>query len=301
MRRGKSEVWITPREVMFRRQLDQLPPLVERTRAHRDWIIETQGRNLLLWPQRQAREQVLKKELGKLSSSDVKRKPLEEELHALDRLAMAPDKLGGAPWVQPRLIDLSSGLNAILLGVFAVRRQAESLADEYRSLAENKEVREAIKQLGEGHRLGPLRDYSSDLRRLEEFEQFVFNQTTPLYLQSGHLRIGAILNERMPVTFTWQKSSEVVITTAMAQAAGIAPEGNAAERSIGCGGARRLPAKRVELKSLRFGRHILADVEAWLLPPEGEDVGCRIGGAAFHGLQVAAEPALLRFRIEPAK
>jgi hypothetical protein len=302
IRRGKSEVWITPREAALRRQLDHLPSLVDRVRADRDSIVEAYNRNAVLWPQRQAREPVLKKALSELSPSDPKRKPLEEEFKNLDRTAVSPEKLGGAPWVQPRLVDLSSGLNAILLGVFAARRDAELLGNEYQTLRQNDDVASALRQLAGGHRLGPLRDYGADLRRLDEFEQFVFSQSTPLYLQSGHLRMGGILDERMPITFTWRESSEpTVITAALAQAAGIVPEDDAPEMPIGCGGGRRLPAKRVVLKSLRFGKHVLREAEAWLLPPEGEDFGCRIGSTAFTGYQVAAEPALLRFRIEPAR
>ena len=59
-------------------------------------------------------------------------------------------------------------------------------------------------------------------------------------------------------------------------------------------------AKRVVLESLRFNKHVLRDVEAWLLPPEAEDCGCRIGSSAFAGFRAAAESAHLRFRIEPA-
>jgi hypothetical protein len=302
IRRGKSEVWITPREAALRRQLDELPPLVERVRAERDWIADARSRNLLLWPQRQAREAALKKALRDLPASDPKRKPLESELKNLDRTAVPPEKLGAAPWVQPRLVDLASGLNAILLGVVQARRDAEKLKSEYDTLGQNSDVHEALEKLGGGHRLGPLREYTSDLRRVDECEQFAFAHSPPLYYQSGHLRIGAVLDERMPVTFTWRESSEpAVITAGIAQAAGIVPGAEAPEMSIGCGGSRRLPAKRVMLKTLRFGKHVLRDVEAWLLPPEGEDFGCRIGAASFTGFQIAPEPALLRFRIDPAK
>jgi hypothetical protein len=302
IRRGKSEVWITRREAALRRQLDQLPPLVDRVRTDHDLIVEAFKANQRQWPLRQAREAALKKAMEKISTGDPQRKPLEEELKNLENTAVPPEKLGGAPWVQPRLVDLSSGLNSILLGVFAARRDAEMLGSEYQSLSQNREVRESLQQLGGNHRLGPLRDYAPDLRRLEEFEQFVFNQAAPLYLQSGHLRIGAILDDRMPVTFTWRESSEpTVITGAIAQAAGIVPDPDAPEMPIGCGGNRSLLARRVVCKSLRFGKHVLRDVEAWLLPPEGEDIGCRISASAFSGFQVAAEPALLRFRIEGAK
>jgi hypothetical protein len=302
IRRGKSEVWITRREATLRKQLDQLPPLVDRVRTGHEKIVEAQKANAILWPQRQAREAALKTALGKLASNDPQRKPLEEELKNLDGAAVPPEKLGGAPWVQPRLVDLSSGLNSILLGVFAARRDAQMLGDEYQKLAQDRALVDALERLGGNHRLGPLRDYAPDLRRLDEFEQFAFGLVTPLYLQSGHLRIGAILDERMPVTFTWRESSgPTVITAGIAQAAEIVPDADAPQMPISCGDNRNLPARRVVLKSLRFGKHVLRDVEAWLLPPEGEDAGCRIGATAFHGFQVAAEPAHLRFRIEPAK
>jgi hypothetical protein len=301
VRQGK-EAWILPREVELRQRLDSLPELLDQMRKAHISINEARELNLARLPQRQAEEQALKKKAAKFGSTDPKRKQIEEEIKALDRVAVAPEKLGGAPVVQQQLIHLISARGTALLGVSAARRDASALSDEYRPLLENEDVRAALRQLGGEHRLGPLRDYASDVRSLDAVEQFVFAQPQPLYLQSGRLRLGAILGERIPVTFSWSPKNEPTLITAnIAQAAGIQPDASAPQTTVACPGGRSFAARRVVLESLRFGKHMLRDVEAFVLPPEGEDCGARISPAAFKGYRVVAEPALLHFRIEPAQ
>lgn len=301
-RRDKSEVWISPREVALRRRLGELPRLVDRARALHEGILAARERNRVLWSQRQALEETLKKNASQLSPSDPQRKQLEEKLKTLDSVAVAPEKLGGAPWVQPRLIDVSNTRHSILLTAFAARRDAAKLKNEYATLFEDPAVAVALRQLGGGHRLGPLKDYSADVRRLDEFEQFVYSQPHPLYLQSGQIRVGAILNERAPVTFSWRESSEpTVITTSIAQRAGITANENAATITVNCPDGRNLEARQAKLGTLRFGSCVLRDVDVYILPPEGEDRGADIAATVFVGYRAVVEPGLLRLRIEPVE
>ncbi|MBW3595802.1 MAG: retroviral-like aspartic protease family protein [Planctomycetes bacterium] len=301
-RRTRGEVWITPRESELRRRLSHLPKVVDHARKVGEAVVDARERNRLLWAQRQALEETFRKKIKELSPSDPQRKQMEQSLKKMDSLAVPPEKLGGAPWVQPHLIDMTNSRHAILLGAYAAREDAMALAGEYEALRQNHEVAEALSQLAGEHRLGPLKDYSSDLRRLKEYEEFVYAQPQPLYLQSGKVRLGGILNEAAPVTFTWRDSSEpTVITASIAQASGLAPPADAPVVSLTFDGRRRLSTRRILLASIRFGPHVLRDVEAHILPPEGEDLGAQISRAAFTGFQVAADPAHLRFRIEPAE
>lgn len=298
-RLGKGEVWITRREKEVRQRLDDLRPLVNRARGASEAIAKAQASNAALWNQRQALEQTIRKNSTQTSVNESQRKQLEEELKKLDAIAVAPEKLGGAPWMQPQLKDITNTFNSVLLGVFATRRDIERIDGEYADLAQQEPVRAALAQLGRNVRLGPLRDYRSAAPALEEYEQVIASQPHPLYLESGYLRVGAILNDNTPVTFSWKEGSDpAILTASMAQLAGIEPEPNAAERIVACPDGRRLAARRVVLSSLRFGKHVLHDVEAFVLPPEGEDCGAQIGESAFYGYRAIAEPAQLRLKIE---
>ena len=44
---------------------------------------------------------------------------------------------------------------------------------------------------------------------------------------------------------------------------------------------RRLLVRQVELVTLRLGRQTIRRVNAYVLPPEAEDLGSRLGRAAF--------------------
>ena len=255
-------------------------------------------RNLALWGERQGVEQSLKQAAAKLAPSDPKRKQLEESLKRLDAASAAPEKLAGAAWVQPKLIDAVNTQQAILLGTFGARRDAAALAQEYAALRQEELVVAALKILGKEHRLGPIKDYAADLRHVNEYEAFVFSQPQLLYLQSGQVRISALLDDRVPVTFSPRApASTAVVTASIAQAAGLTPEPNAPAIVVRGAGGRSWEAKRVTLASLRFGKHVLRNVEAFVLPPEGEDHGAdRHGGlcrvSSYRRTGVAA------FRIE---
>ncbi len=299
-RRGKSEVWITPTETSLRRNIAELPRLVDYAKTLQEGIVLARERNRVLWAQRLAIEETLKKKTPQLSPGDPKRKQLEENLKQLDALAVAPEKLGGAPSVQPHLIDVTNTRHAILLSVFAARRDAAALKNEYTKLKEDATVRAALSRLEGDHRLGPLRDYSSDLRRLDEYEQFVYSHPQPIYLQSGQIRVGAILNDRTPATFTWRDSNKpTLITATMAQRAGIKADNTSQPFVVRYPDGRSLSAYHAKLKSLRFGSCVLYDVDCYILPPEGEDRGAEISATAFAGYRVSVEPAMLRMRIEP--
>lgn len=301
-RRAKAEVWVTPRERDVALRLEQLPNLVNQVRTLSTEVAEARKRNLVAWLQRQALEKALRKTASKLSPGDPERKEMEESLKKLDLLAVAPDKLGGAPAMQSRLIDMTIARNSILLGAAAVREDIAMLASEYTALRNNQAVIDALERLGANHRLGPLRQYANDLSSLNEFEQFVYEQPTPLYLESGRVRVGAILNEESPITFTWRSGAEpTVIPCSTAQNAGIQPPADAPLVPLRFERGRRLPSRRIVLASIRFGRHVLRDVEAYVLPPEGEDLGAQIGRSAFAGFQVTPELVHLHFRIEPQK
>ncbi len=296
--RPNSTIWITPREHSLRRSLDQLPGMVNALRDLHTKISEERARNALAQAQRQAKEKAGRKKFNKLSPNDPARKTWERQL---DSIAVPPDKLGGAPVMQRLLIDASNMQNAILITISSCRTDIATLPNEYTTLQQNAAVAEAIGQLGGGHRLGPIKDYSADLRLVNQSEAVVVTLPHVIYLQSGQVRLGAIMNDRTPLTFTWRPGkTPTLITSSIAQSAGIQIDPAATTVMAPNTPGRQIPARQVTLESLRFGKHVLTNVTAFVLPPEAEDYGAQIGPEAFAGFEVKPDPVLLQLTIQGA-
>jgi hypothetical protein len=59
--------------------------------------------------------------------------------------------------------------------------------------------------------------------------------------------------------------------------------------------------KHSKLARLRFGQHVLKDVEVFVLSPEHENIGARISHAALRGLRVRVVPERLLLTLEPGE
>ena len=59
----------------------------------------------------------------------------------------------------------------------------------------------------------------------------------------------------------------------------------------------KLGVRQFKIPYIRFGRHVLRNVTAFALPPEGERYGVHIGPAAFDGHSPRAEPEKMRLVI----
>ena len=106
--------------------------------------------------------------------------------------------------------------------------------------------------------------------------------------------------EETPATFTWRTSDEpTIITASLAESAGIETPDDAPRVELRIGRRRRLTARQVKIPYVRFGKYLVRDVPAYVLPPEGEDLGSQIGQFALKGYRVSAEPGRLRLVIEP--
>jgi hypothetical protein len=143
--------------------------------------------------------------------------------------------------------------------------------------------------------LGPLESYRAEQNRLGEYERLVFTSWLPVYLQSDRVRVGAIVNETTPVTFTWRaESGPTVLTTSLAEAAGLALPAAETAAPLPVAAGRTLPARRITAPTLRFGQVVLRDVPVYVLGPEGEDLGALIGRDGFTENLVQLELERLR-------
>jgi hypothetical protein len=185
-----------------------------------------------------------------------------------------------------------------LLSLLWIRSAVAQLDEDYRRMGENAAVSRALRELGAGHCLGPLKNYAEKLAGLSDYDELAFNSHVPLYLLGERLRVSLIVGEQTPATFTWRESHEpTIVTTSLAEACGISVASSAARRQMSVARGRQVWVREIEIPYLRLGRFVIRDVAAWLLPPEAEDVGSQLGAAALPGYAVVARPEKFQLQI----
>lgn len=289
---GTGTIWISRSELELQQHLRGLDLL-------RNRIQNTE--RLLADHVRQHRSQMatLKALRAALKTANGdQRRAIRKRIDLIEDSTVEPDELGGVAEVCQELISLSNQRNELLLATLAIRRLAGRLPEEYQSLRRDRATTAALTSAGNGARLGPARDYTSELRRLVDYERLVLTDELPIYLQSGLPRFAALLDEQTAVTFTWDKTvREVVITSSMARRAGLQIPVSATRRSLRIA-RRQYEATRVKVERLRLGKHVLSNVEVYVLPPDAEYLGARIGPAALGGLKADLQLDQLRLRIQ---
>ncbi|MEX2137719.1 MAG: aspartyl protease family protein [Pirellulales bacterium] len=226
---------------------------------------------------------------------------IKQQGAAIDQLkkSIVPgEKLGATMPLKALVIDLVGIRSEAAFHVLTAWRHIQQAPARYEALRTNPEVVAALAALEPPGQLAPVRPYANEIRSLERIEKAIFTDELPLFREGKVWRVTGIANEELPLTFSLYESSEpTAITQSMADALGLdLAKQPKAERKLG---KATMKVTTARLESLRFGRHLLNDVEVLVLPPESENLGARIGLAAFRGLRVRVVAERLLLRLEP--
>ncbi len=291
--------WVLPREIELREKLAELPRRRERIVSAEKELDAAIAGNLKTWQETRPAIAALEQALSKLSTSDPQRPIIERQIVGLAASALDPVKLAGRSDVSRRLVELSGERCSLLADVDWIRTTVPGLKDEYSKLAGEAAVASGLQQDAK-RRLGPQRSYRADLDRLAEYETLAATKWVPIFQQSGQTRVTALLGERTPVTFTWSEATDqpVMLTASTAEAAGINVPANAPRETITADTKRSVVARKITLDYVRFGHCLLRGVPAYVLPPEAEDSGNRLGRLVLVDHRVRMEPGKLRMWID---
>lgn len=299
-RLANTNIWITRREARLRDDWNELPPQRESIAALETELANRVEQNARQWALLEERRATLMRLLAALTPADKQRRAVEDQLKSLTRQGIAPERLGDQPDVRAKVMELINRRNQLWLTAQAIRRNTPEVIPDYERLKALVPLNAALKQLGNNHKLGPARDYAADLKKLPDFERIYLTMWVPLYRQGDRLRLTLLAEETAPLTFTWTSSPEpTVITSAMAEAIGVEISSQAAEQMVTLAPMRTYAARRANIPFIRFGSVEAREVEVWVLPPEGEDLGARIGPAALSGVGLEAQPERLRILATP--
>ena len=256
--------------------------------------------NAQRWEANRQAVAALQSALAQTTTDAPERKQIRQQLKLLESQVVDPEQLAAVRDVRARLIRFINARQTLALKLLAIRRAVPEMEADYHRLAADLEVQAALRALGDGHRLGPLENYLAELRRLDEFERLVFTSWVPFYIQSDRMRIGAILNERTPITFSWDPDDgPTVLTESMLEAAGVELPPDAPAVALLLRPNRPVVGRQMTVPALRFGSLVLRDLPVYVLGPDGEDLGAMIGPGAFTGYDVHVEPARLQITFLP--
>jgi len=317
--RGLEQVgntWVLAEEIDLQARLAELErlekPLAD-ARQTVDQLIEQNQKNLAALADAQLAVPRLQAALAAARPGTVQWNVLNNQLNAqnktvnqLQAQCIPRDKLGATAPLKPSLIELVEARNEVLLRVLPMRSLLDGLTNRYDVLGGDRAVKSALSVLGSQGTLGPSRKLLERWKVVDRLQSQVLTDALPLYREGHFYRVTAIVNERQPLTFSFLDTTQqpstgnnepIVIPQNLAEAAGLSIDKNAPRAILHTGPDRNLPLAETKISQLRFGRVVLRDVKAYILPPSGGDVGPRLGLGALAKYRVKLDPDRLMLTV----
>jgi uncharacterized coiled-coil protein SlyX len=300
-----GNTWVTPLEQRLRTRLHALEETNSRLKKAQLDLNKAIRTNASGWKKVAQFEEQLRQLIeakARFSAGSPQHESLERQIarqrdtiKAIAGQCVSPEKFGAKPAVREAVVNLANLRHDLLLSVYWTRGEMPRMMRQYQSLRDDEPLVSGMYELGSDYRLGPVHDHKRTSARIAEFERSVLASPPPIYSQNGRTRVPLLLGDRLPVTFTWRESSEPVLLTAnVAAAAGYDVPKDSPRANVRIGPDRQLVAQRVTIPYLRVGSHMVRDVEAFVLPPEGEDLGCHISAGSLRGVNARADLARLQ-------
>ncbi|MEX2026758.1 MAG: hypothetical protein WEH44_05645 [Pirellulaceae bacterium] len=294
-----GRVWGLPAEQQLRARLKRLPELRERIVTAQKELDERIAQNNAAWKGAELAIAAINQRLAQLTTTDPQRGLLLQERAKWTASAIPPADLASRNIVRGTLAQLGQDRATLAIDLAWIRSTAGAMSERYRELADNDDLSRLIQEAGEKCRLGPARNYQVEVRKLEEYDKLAFAPHAPLYLQSGRVRVTAVVNDAACVTFSWSDASDAVtfLPESIAHSTGIEVPADARRETLKIDG-RTIEAREVFLSSLLLGSCHGKSVAAFVLPPEAEDLGAQLTPLALSPHRVKVERERLRLVVQ---
>ena len=149
-------------------------------------------------------------------------------------------------------------------------QRAERLEATYQKLSDDPEVLAALQKIGPPNRLGPTLAFVTNRQRLAAWkDELLTDQTAGFWgdPDGNVFYVPVVVNERAAALFAVQPAAEIILIPAsVVQEAGIEvagePQFEVTVRGVS------FQATKVKMPSLRLGKHVSEDVEAFVVPAD---------------------------------
>ncbi len=302
--------WIVPEEKDLRERLDQAPKLERDFHAAAKKRDEALAANNKAWTQLTRVKAEMDRLAALLDSGNLN--PVQRRQVALehDRRVAVYNKFGphiydaGTRNENPPLtaaeVEFVNAHSALCLTLLAIERDVKAMESEYAKFKADLRVTAALQALGSANRLGPAQNYAAQLKRYTRLADQMMGDDVPVYLANLHFHVSAIVNERTPVTFIYMPEGKItMLADSVARLAGVVVPENTERVQINLGDERQVMARVARIATLRLGKHVVTDVETFVLSPDASDIPSRLGTDALQSFQINFEPQSLRMRLRP--
>jgi hypothetical protein len=303
-----GEAWLCRSEVDARRWFDALDPLERQYQALQKAIDDRIRANEAAKADLKQKKRDLKALLKKIEMNDPaaigptreqlkqSAKELDAQVKQLRKVAKDGTKLAEFQPAREDVIRLANARAALTLAAASLRRTTGELSKEYERLGNIAAVRGALAKLPH-QRLGTGKDYVADAaERLARIERAVRSNVVPVYCDDDHARVLAIVNGATPVTLSLRHSNGPThLPHSVVTSLGTSMEG--VPTVTYTVGSRTLTCRQIKLETVQIGGLVLNNVEALALPPEGEDLGAKLGRAAYDAFYFDVDVSQLRLTI----
>jgi hypothetical protein len=188
----------------------------------------------------------------------------------------------------------------LTLALVQLAERAERLADSYLELSDEPAVQAARQQLGPGNRLGPTPTFVRNQGRLDAWqEEWLTDQTVGFWGDKANAFCApVIVNEKSVGVFAIRPTAEVnLIPERVARAAGIdVPAESTVELTVRGVEFRAAP---VTIPSLRIGKFVRLDIEAFVIPAVVGQLEGELNASAFPGLKLDVEVGQNQLTVRP--
>ena len=294
--------WLSPEDARLRRQLDSLERLQKQfhqTRKALDQRIEeneTAGRALAELERKVEARQAL---LSSTADPAVRRQATDE----LSRLTSAttagarylpPEQFAEDAAVRTTLIEWIGARNSLAIIALGYPAAISQVNRGYIPLRKDAEIQNALAVLGRKNELGGGRNLAAAAPQIEDAKRVALAADAPLYRVSGQWRTSLLLEDAAPVACTLvDQGPPLLLPESVARAVGVSLDAKAPLRRYIAADGRQFDVRVAQLKQIRLGGRMFSNVEALVLPPEGEDLGVVLSRHYLGGIKLQLQPQRL--------
>lgn len=207
------------------------------------------------------------------------------------------DTLGGLAPLKGVLAEQCALRAEFVLGYLEANRLEAGLAKQYAELAEKREIKDALAELA-NQTLGPAKRLATEHKTLLKYRAVAFAATVPFYREGKRIRVSLILNEELPATLSWHDEHEATLLPySLAQNLGLTEKLPSKQEQLSIAKEKlTLRGWFVTIERIRVGQSMAEKVSVFVLAPEHEAFGGRLGYELQQQLLLTLDPDRLQIK-----
>jgi hypothetical protein len=201
---------------------------------------------------------------------------------------------GMAPKLKTAITEWMVARNKLIIAYLAAEPDFSALDKRYKELAEDADVAAALTSLGAKHRLGSP-GFEQDKKTMAAVESTVMTDEVPFIRDGQFDALGGLLNETVPVAVQIESANPKAgnwMPVDLLVKAGIAIDPTAPQVTLtfSANGKKAVyQCRQVNVPKLRFGKHVLENLQFLALPDEAKDLGPQLMSKELAGFDLTPD------------